>query len=471
MSDDPAVESRKRKDPPHSPAPPVDDSTSEEDAEEPLVLRPDWRLDPEQSHSDWTIEVWLEGKLYSTHHVHKVFLSRMSGYFETLFGGSKSFAETQTSTSRVELQQEMAATAFPVMLDFIYSLWDDSNPPITHQNCTALYFLGQYFEIRALRKKARHFRNQNMTPDHFSVYYEHSIAFHDQSTRNLLVTECACNTRAVFLYSGDDFFQMTDAKFWIDVLKQENSSGVANPKLSACIERFCRNHEPELTSELFRKFTDESVLPEVCFSSSCGLMKLEKSLVPSRNGSTELTSLQLRCVKAIVSKWVDLYHDDMEDILLEIGLHVYRKVMREIVSVAQSKAEDLEALKEKLPRAVVVTCSGDYGFKGCYILQDNLREGAPKYSMTVDQSDADGKGRTETWEISFCLEEDGPCWFLSKLGDVEQFYYYNDELVKEHGLILPPRGGWKRAMHEHVPVLRHPGLELKFKYELSDAED
>lgn len=147
MSDDPAAASRKRKDPPPG-------STSDDEGEEEPLVQPDWRMDPEESLSDWTIEVCVGGKLYSTHHVHKVFLAlgfRKSGYFQRLFRGGRHFAEGQTSRSRIDLQQEPAAKAFPVMLDFLYSLWDDASPPITHQNCTALHFLGEYFEIRALR--------------------------------------------------------------------------------------------------------------------------------------------------------------------------------------------------------------------------------------------------------------------------------------------------------------------------------
>lgn len=292
----------------------------------------------------------------------------------------------------------------------------------------------------------------------------------------MLVKECARDANAVLLGSDGDFFQKTDAQFWMDVL--EENKGTAQPKLSACIYRFCSSHEGELTSEIFQQLTDESLLPEVCFESSCGLMKLEKSVVPdstdsapSNNGSEELTSLQQRCVKAIVSKWSVLYHDSMEESLLEIGLHVYRKVMRDIVSLAKSDVEEFNSLKEKLPRFIVVTCPGDHTFKGCYIRQDELHDGAPKYSMKVEQSDAYGNERTETWEISFC--ENIQLWFLSKLGygddpeDGVVFYFYNDETSYDLYWILPPRDGWQGQGRNLQQVLK---LRYKYEYELPDAE-
>jgi len=124
------VTASKRKEPP---------STSDEEEEE---VRLDWRMEPKETLSDWTIEVVVDKKTHSTYHTHRVTLSlgsKKSEYFERLFQ-SENFVEQKTRTSRIELD-ELAAQAFPVMLDFMYSLWDDSKSPITHENsglCTTL---------------------------------------------------------------------------------------------------------------------------------------------------------------------------------------------------------------------------------------------------------------------------------------------------------------------------------------------
>jgi len=90
-----------------------------------------WKLDPQESHSDWTIEIVSEtttegGKVTTktdTYHVHKHVLStgpRKSEYFTRLFQNEGRFAESQSKCSRIELH-ELAAKAFPAFLSFLYA--------------------------------------------------------------------------------------------------------------------------------------------------------------------------------------------------------------------------------------------------------------------------------------------------------------------------------------------------------------
>jgi len=485
MSEDPAAESRKRKDrengedypAPSEASPACCCGTSDDDAEDETLVRPDWRMDPKESHSDWTIEVCVGGKLYSTHHVHKLILSLKSGYFEHLFaGGGQSFSEAQTSTSRIELQTELAVTAFPVMLDFMYMLWDENNPPISHQNCTALHFLGKYFQIRALRKKARQFRNKKMTARHFALYYEHAIAFHDESTRNFLVQECVRDAGVVVSGSGS-FFQKTNSLFWLKVLEQ--GKGKENPELSTCIEIFCDCHEGELTHDIFLQLTEASLVPMISFASTRKLMKLEKSLAPSHSASPnkkseELTSLQERCVKAIVINWSDWRQlDGFEDDLLEIGLVVYRRVMGQSLDLAKDqfdiqkreldgKARELASLKDKFPYAVVVECIGNLPYQGTYHILQVLHDGAPKFRMEVTNREA--------WEISFDQVEG--CWLLLKLrtGGPQngETYWFSSEDSIGHGTILPPKNGWKRL---NAPLPARAALTLTYLYHHAFDDD
>jgi len=182
MSDEPPVGS-KRKEPP-SP------STTDEEEQEDGNGRLSWRMAPEQSHSDWTIETASlsvdQKTTHSIYHVHKTALSvgpKRSEYFERLFQ-SDNFAEQQTRTSRIELD-EVAAKAFPAMLDFLYS-WDES-PDISHENSVALHYLGRYFEIRSLRKQVRKFWKNEMESDMLGLYYEPSKIFRDEKAHKPIV--------------------------------------------------------------------------------------------------------------------------------------------------------------------------------------------------------------------------------------------------------------------------------------------
>ena len=125
--------------------------------------RLDWRMDPEESFSDWTIAVSVVGghdrsehKRKTIHyHVHRNMLSigpKRCDYFARLFknnkgnnkgGGSGSgFKENRSKISRVQLHP-LAAKAFPILLDYLYS-WDDTLD-VTCKNAAALRFLGTYF--------------------------------------------------------------------------------------------------------------------------------------------------------------------------------------------------------------------------------------------------------------------------------------------------------------------------------------
>jgi BTB/POZ domain len=98
---------------------------------------------------------------------------RRSEYFVQLFRNDGNFSETQNSTSRIELS-EIAAQAFPVLLDFLYA------PPhvmkilfITTENATALYSLSKYFDIRPLRLLAKQFWKSDIQVLTLKTYFEH----------------------------------------------------------------------------------------------------------------------------------------------------------------------------------------------------------------------------------------------------------------------------------------------------------
>ena len=100
--------------------------TSDEEPPPEDSTLPSWRLDPETSLSDWTIEIVAmenDDGNESTHvyHVHKQNLAvgpRSSQYFAQLFRNGGRFAESQTSTSRIPLHP-LAAEHFEALLDYL----------------------------------------------------------------------------------------------------------------------------------------------------------------------------------------------------------------------------------------------------------------------------------------------------------------------------------------------------------------
>ena len=145
-----------------------------------------WRMPPEDSLSDWMIEI-VESNAFSTsttlpisynYHVHRNILavgSKRSQYFVGLFQKNKAnYSESETSTSRIELD-ELSASAFPAMLDYMYSRNDELD--ISCQNAAALYNLSQYFVIESLQRETRKFWQDEMEVDEFGTYYEQAAKF------------------------------------------------------------------------------------------------------------------------------------------------------------------------------------------------------------------------------------------------------------------------------------------------------
>jgi len=460
---DALTRSRKRKDLPTS-SPPSSNTSDDDDEEQQVEQRGlDWRMDPEESHSDWTIEVTVNSKLHSTYHVHKCMLSVGSGYFSRLFGTSKSFSETQNNKSSIDVH-ELAAKAFPVMLDFLYFLWGDGESPIIDNNCTALYYLGAYFEIRRLRKEARRYRKYSMRscwPKPFSLYYEHAKIFHDESTRKSVMKGFL--KYAYHLESSDKLFRVTDSQFWLDVLNE--NGGKANQGLSIGISNYCRCQKDSLTFEVFSQLTDASLLPEISsgWETVSNLMQIEKALghsgaTTSMGEDEQLSSLQERCIEALVSNWERFQHDDWKNALLGIGVNVYTSIMAKLLDKTLGPARQLDLLKERLPKAVVVSGAGvDLSFlNGVYSRQESLSMGAPRFTRTLEQ----GGGLPVCYDIFMTY---GDIWLISSLvnddpDDDEPIEYYTCEYPSK-APILPPTSGWTPVIAE-----AHPMLSLTLKY-------
>ena len=131
---------KKRKEPPSPSYASDDDELSSSEECEQLS----WRSDPESSHSDWTIEIIVAGeKTPTTYNVHCNIIGygpKKSEYFGSILDPSKGFAESQSRTSRIELEK-IAADAFPAFLDYLYAPKDQERKRIKNENAVALKYL------------------------------------------------------------------------------------------------------------------------------------------------------------------------------------------------------------------------------------------------------------------------------------------------------------------------------------------
>jgi hypothetical protein len=129
-----------------------------------------WRLDPDISYSDWTIEVTRlndrnvpdtkDHLITDIYRVHKTFLScgpRTSTYFYELFHST--IQKCRDSTTRLNLQKS-AADAFPEFLDFVYG----GDLKVTPESAVALHYLSGYFGVESLNEAVFNFVRNDMLP-------------------------------------------------------------------------------------------------------------------------------------------------------------------------------------------------------------------------------------------------------------------------------------------------------------------
>lgn len=115
-----------------------------------------WRLDPEESFSDFAVSITnLQTGATATYHAHKAQLAlgkRRSEYFAACLRDGGNFAERRGEVS-ISLEGE-AAEAFPTFLDYLYAgrLGD-----ISTEEAIALLHLGGYFRVaRLLQEMEQH---------------------------------------------------------------------------------------------------------------------------------------------------------------------------------------------------------------------------------------------------------------------------------------------------------------------------
>ena len=367
------VAGSKRKDPP-SP------STSDDEFDE-NEGRLSWRMDPEESYSDWTIETTLNGKSHGIYHVHKSMLAVRSEYFARLFS-NKDLKEHEMQRSRIELE-ELAAKAFPVLLDFVYSLWDDDKTLITHENAVALHHLGGYFEVRGLRKKARDFWKKRMTDVQLGTYFEHSKLFHDEKVYRAVVEKCWSSACAI--KSDSRLMEVSDAQFWLDVLKQ--NQGNPNPALSPLISDFCSMQKEQLDAETFLRLTDMTLLPELSAHAVIQLMELEQFFMPAIVSADELSNLQERGLGTLKSyrkksprgfALLQCRFKNLTPLFLSKMLVQASEEMR--LTLGKLKKSEVK-LQCFLPKRVVVSGASIIFATGTYALTGKFVGGAPCFRM------------------------------------------------------------------------------------------
>jgi len=280
------------------------------------LTRLDWRLDPERSFSDWTVEVYAEeeeggsnegGTCRKRFHVHKNVLAfgpRQFKYFSTLFGG-KNFAESKERVSTLRLP-ELLVGVCERAFDYVYGVVDNSALQIDTESATPLFCLADRLDSPSLRAAALKFIKEDLETynKNGDIYYKHSTTLNSGEIRELILQYCAMYMDLHnFDLFGDIIGEFTDFDFWLDALDRCLTQ-LGDRHISGAeqwVAEICQRQEAILSPEVFYKLTSQKYFPKL---SVCGLplLKMEEKLVGPTDPNS-LTDLQKRIIEGLSSRW------------------------------------------------------------------------------------------------------------------------------------------------------------------------
>ena len=424
---------------------------------------------PEDSFSDWTIEISVGGENHGRFHVHRNVLAlgaRKSEYFARLFARER-FRESETNTSLIELES-LAAVAFPVLLDYLYNAWSDELA-ITNENATALHHLGTYFEVTLLREKVQQFWEANLSLENCALYYEHARVFNDEKVVKAVVEKCCEHLDAID--PDSDLMAVSDENLWQDILR---SNKQPNSYLSTLILQFCLTHPDDVDALAFWSLTEASFMPVVAFEAAVPLLKIEKAMNAEpesssndQDDSLELSSLQERCVTALASNWKFLDTPSIHKSLATFDSRVLSCAL--IRAVESAKASLLRAGEGIWPEAILVSGAGTKAVNGMYVRShgtikchsdDDVEHSAPRFVK-----EGNWRGNAVRFEICLCrMLSHRWSWFISiqskdAPGTCRDIDFYQAKSTAEGNPMLPPTNGWESVTFGDGAA---PTLEFRF---------
>ena len=293
----------------------------DEVTDDPFSKQLTWRMDPETSFSDWTLQVSHDDSILDeidTYHVHKVILAvgpRRSEYFANCF--VQSMQEQMTNTTKVTYSRDMAAL-FPILLDYIYGGCTGlfSNP----QQAIGAYKLADYFQIQGLGEESVKYLDAFMAKMSITDF---PMLFHDlletesllkRATEKLakyaprLTDTVACQlpidillslieqARIDAFSSPSSLSNQRDGYFFgLRAAEQE----AKEQRMSALIVSWLEQNRESLTSERFQEILGILLNYTLNSISALTLLIIEGMNSDELQEDAPLTQLQTKCVKLV----------------------------------------------------------------------------------------------------------------------------------------------------------------------------
>jgi hypothetical protein len=299
-----------------------------------------WRMDPEDSLSDWILEV--NGT--DIYHVHKSFLAagkRSSLYFERLFQSTMS--ETAQSLSKLDLESS-AAHAMPAVLDFMY--YHQLDIKATTYTAVAIRYLANYLEMEELFESVNRFIQNDFSPSTALTYLMEASRYYDTKLLEAASTMCAANFTDL---GEDELRQLTPAALHRIVTSPDFAGD--SLKLSRLVAQFCEAY-PDMDDKLLEQMTTFVRMPTV--DPDVALSLLNSAMTRGQ------ATLRNRTVKAASEHWqelaMDLENRVMDDSYANLQDDVKVKVLEKSLLQAKADVAFLEEEKKDLKKELRDKC-------------------------------------------------------------------------------------------------------------------
>ena len=279
---------------------------------------------------------------------------------DDIMTSNTNFLEGRTSVSQIELHP-LTAKCFPEFLDFLYT--EERPLQICTETATALYWLGDYFEVPQLLNEVDAFLGKNMDVDTIHTYFEHSQLLLQQHIMTRIQRFVHNNIEEIL----DDHYLVMKAhpSFWADTLSfpsgssggtssSRNSRGSSTQRflyrshhISRLVSQIASHNIEQLNRDIFDRLTSESIMPHIDTKAVLTLCDLDDSLAvdPTSNHDDDddvdkkkreelhesnnknqpilspleqrcvdaladsLSSLKMRCIDALAEDWKSIVDD------------------------------------------------------------------------------------------------------------------------------------------------------------------
>lgn len=319
----------------------------------------DWSRDPAKCpNSNWTIHVcrrnptkkkWSRGDSWDansrnttryddeqqdSYYIDTAALDKLPAdripLFEQIF--MECLEETGNNQSRIVIEDEMAARAFGILLDFLYAKnYDEEVALLSNvQRGQALYRIADYFKVQPLKERVAQFYEaatqgivSSVTPAESPKGRKLSKnsswgSLVSSASRKDMKKRSRMETWARDVHTMDCAEQeVLEAETLLDVLKQRKAMGLSFSKvdsenISCLVAVSVESNRDKISREMFYNLTSPEYIPHIDQEAALQFLTVEqeKGFWKDRDN---FSSVQSRCIRSLLADWEGLrrkFHSD-----------------------------------------------------------------------------------------------------------------------------------------------------------------